>query len=210
MNTYTFFIVLGLLLSILYLLFDRRLWLKQSHFVQELQPDLRRLFDLLLIHHEGMNKIQSANERLHPLSDSMELLAQRMSKIEDTIQSWAEEKIKNEAKKGEANRTLRRHLKDARENLVVQMERAKIMENEIEEYHRVLAYERAAYKDLRANLCQELSLIKSWLSEHRINTQKLDSYLKTEFKGNIPSKVYRQELDEAAMQKSLLRFANDE
>ncbi|MDD3536183.1 MAG: hypothetical protein PHC50_08575 [Candidatus Cloacimonetes bacterium] len=142
--------------------------------------------------------------------NTLNFTSQRISRMEELISAWAEEKIKNEAKKGEANRTLRRHLKDARESLEERGAKILEMENEIEEYHRVLAYERAAYKDLRANLCQELSLIKSWLSEHRINTQKLDSYLKTEFKGNIPSHVYRQELDEAALQKSLLRFANDE
>ena len=130
-------------------------------------------------------------------------LNSQLTSIETPIKLWGEAQVKNEIKKGEANRTLRHKLQQNREYIKSMEQSLQLCSNRLSALNTELEQAKSAARDIVAESMKEISLIRSWMEERGVPIAPLEKLLTKEFKGNIPSQVYSRTKDEQALQETL-------
>jgi len=137
------------------------------------------------------------------INSQLSTLNSQLASIEAPIKLWGEAQVKNEIKKGEANRTLRHKLQQNREYIKSMEQSLQVGSNRLSALSTELEQAKAAARDIVAETMKEISLIRSWMDKRGIPHATLDNHLSLEFKGNIPSQVYSRTKNEQALQESL-------
>ncbi len=130
-------------------------------------------------------------------------LNSQLTSIETPVKLWGEAQVKNEIKKGEANRTLRHKLQEKREVLSKILREKNSSDQKVHLLSAELDQAKSAARDIVAESMKEISLIRSWMEERGVPIAPLEKLLTKEFKGNIPSQVYTRTKNEQALQETL-------
>ena len=154
-------------------------------------------------HDEVMQEIKAIGGILNEFNSQLSTLNSQLASIEAPIKLWGEAQVKNEIKKGEANRTLRHKLQQNREYIKSMEQSLQVGSNRISALSTELEQAKAAARDIVEETVKEISLIRSWMDKRGIPHATLDNHLSLEFKGNIPSQVYSRTKNEQALQESL-------
>jgi predicted nucleic acid-binding Zn-ribbon protein len=154
-------------------------------------------------HDEVMQEIKAIGTCLSDFNSQLSTLNSQLASIEAPIKLWGEAQVKNEIKKGEANRTLRHKLQQNREYIKSMEQSLQVGSNRLSALSTELEQAKAAARDIVAETMKEISLIRSWMEERGVPIAPLDKHLSKEFKGNIPSQVYTRTKNEQALQESL-------
>jgi len=137
------------------------------------------------------------------INSQLSTLNSQLTSIETPIKLWGEAQVKNEIKKGEANRTLRHKLQQNREYIKSMEQSLQVGSNRLSALSTELEQAKAAARDIVAETMKEISLIRSWMDKRGIPHATLDKLLTKEFKGNIPSQVYTRTKNEQALQEKI-------
>ncbi|NLK49023.1 MAG: hypothetical protein GX294_00060 [Candidatus Cloacimonetes bacterium] len=153
---------------------------------------------------------QKMDERAEGTSRVMESMIRQLNKIQDPVIQWGNAQIANEAKKGEANRTLRR------KNQLLNQEQAELKAALIKANTKIAHLDaklnnatagklaaQSAWREYMDRFAREVQLIRSWISESGIPTQRLDSMLNAEFKGTLPSEAWQSNKDAARLSSAI-------
>ena len=143
------------------------------------------------------------NSQLSTLNSQLSTLNSQLASIEAPIKLWGEAQVKNEIKKGEANRTLRHKLQENREYIKSMEQSLQLSSNRLSALSTELEQAKSAARDIVAETMKEISLIRSWMEERGVPIAPLEKLLTKEFKGNIPSQVYTRTKNEQALQETL-------
>ena len=154
-------------------------------------------------HDELMQEIKAIGSIMDEFNSQLSTLNSQLASIEAPIKLWGEAQVKNEIKKGEANRTLRHKLQKNREYIKSMEQSLQVGSNRLSALSTELEQAKAAARDIVAETMKEISLIRSWMDKRGIPHATLDNHLSLEFKGNIPSQVYSRTKNEQALQESL-------
>lgn len=113
-------------------------------------------------------------------------------KIQNWIKQVAETEVKNQNKKGEANRTLRRRIQEYKELMASgNKQLAKAWDS------------RDKAVQMAELLHEELSETRKFLEAAGVPTNKLTKHLEEHFKGNIPGVIYAAAQNEIEMRKQI-------
>ena len=154
-------------------------------------------------HDEVMQEIKAIGTCLSDFNSQLSTLNSQLASIEAPIKLWGEAQVKNEIKKGEANRTLRHKLQQNREYIKSMEQSLQVGSNRLSALSTELEQAKAAARDIVAETMKEISLIRSWMDERGVPIAPLDKLLTKEFRGNVPSQVYTRTKNEQALQESL-------
>jgi len=154
-------------------------------------------------HDEIMQEIKAVGSILNEFNSQLSTLNSQLVSIETPIKLWGEAQIKNEIKKGEANRTLRRKLQENREYINSMEQSLQQCSKKLTVSKAELEQAKAAARDIVDETMKEISLIRSWMDERGVPHMAMDNYLSREFKGNVPSWVYARTKNEQALQESI-------
>ncbi len=154
-------------------------------------------------HDEVMQEIRAIGTCLSDFNSQLSTLNSQLASIEAPIKLWGEAQVKNEIKKGEANRTLRHKLQKNREYIKSMEQSLQVGSNRLSALSTELEQAKAAARDIVAETMKEISLIRSWMDKRGIPHATLDKLLTKEFRGNVPSQVYTRTKNEQALQESL-------
>jgi len=154
-------------------------------------------------HDEVMQEIKAIGTCLSDFNSQLSTLNSQLASIEAPIKLWGEAQVKNEIKKGEANRTLRHKLQQNREYIKSMEQSLQVGSNRLSALSTELEQAKAAARDIVAETMKEISLIRSWMDKRGIPHATLDKLLTKEFRGNVPSQVYTRTKNEQALQESL-------
>jgi len=154
-------------------------------------------------HDEVMQEIKAIGTCLSDFNSQLSTLNSQLASIEAPIKLWGEAQVKNEIKKGEANRTLRHKLQQNREYIKSLEQSLQVGSNRLSALSTELEQAKAAARDIVAETMKEISLIRSWMDKRGIPHATLDKLLTKEFRGNVPSQVYTRTKNEQALQESL-------
>ncbi|HOH98823.1 MAG TPA: hypothetical protein PL188_11030 [Candidatus Cloacimonadota bacterium] len=156
---------------------------------------------------EFNSQLSTLNSQLDEVSQlithNTSLITARVASLETPVKLWGEAQVKNEIKKGEANRTLRHKLQQNREYIKSMEQSLQMCSNRLSALSTELEQAKSAARDIVAESMKEISLIRSWMEERGVPIAPLDKLLTKEFKGNIPSQVYTRTKNEQALQESL-------
>lgn len=147
-------------------------------------------------HDEVMQEIKAIGHILNEFNS-------QLTSIETPVKLWGEAQVKNEIKKGEANRTLRHKLQQNREYIKSMEQSLQLCSNRLSALNTELEQAKSAARDIVAESMKEISLIRTWMEERGVPIAPLDKLLTKEFKGNIPSQVYSRTKNEQALQETL-------
>jgi len=154
-------------------------------------------------HDELMQEIKAIGSILNEFNSQLSTLNSQLTSIEAPIKLWGEAQVKNEVKKGEANRTLRHKLQQNREYIKSMEQSLQMCSNRLSALSTELEQAKSAARDIVAETMKEISLIRSWMEERGVPIAPLEKLLTKEFKGNIPSQVYTRTKNEQALQETL-------
>ena len=154
-------------------------------------------------HDELMQEIKAIGTCLSDFNSQLSTLNSQLASIETPVKLWGEAQVKNEIKKGEANRTLRHKLQQNREYIKSMEQSLQVGSNRLSALSTELEQAKAAARDIVAETMKEISLIRSWMEERGVPIAPLEKLLTKEFKGNIPSQVYSRTKDEQALQEKI-------
>ncbi len=154
-------------------------------------------------HDEVMQEIKAIGSILNEFNSQLSTLNSQLTSIETPIKLWGEAQVKNEIKKGEANRTLRHKLQQNREYIKSMEQSLQLCSNRLSALSTELEQAKSAARDIVAETMKEISLIRSWMEERGVPIAPLEKLLKKEFKGNIPSQVYTRTKNEQALQEKI-------
>ncbi|MFA5666561.1 MAG: hypothetical protein WC944_06195 [Candidatus Cloacimonadaceae bacterium] len=154
-------------------------------------------------HDELMQEIKAIGSILNEFNSQLSTLNSQLTSIEAPVKLWGEAQVKNEIKKGEANRTLRHKLQQNREYIKSMEQSLQMCSNRLSALSTELEQAKSAARDIVAETMKEISLIRSWMEERGVPIAPLEKLLKKEFKGNIPSQVYTRTKNEQALQETL-------
>ncbi len=154
-------------------------------------------------HDELMQEIKAIGSILNEFNSQLSTLNSQLTSIETPIKLWGEAQVKNEIKKGEANRTLRHKLQENREYIKSMEQSLQMCSNRLSALNTELEQAKSAARDIVAETMKEISLIRSWMEERGVPIAPLEKLLTKEFKGNIPSQVYTRTKNEQALQETL-------
>ena len=154
-------------------------------------------------HDELMQEIKAIGSIMDEFNSQLSTLNSQLASIEAPIKLWGEAQVKNEIKKGEANRTLRHKLQQNREYIKSMEQSLQVGSNRISALSTELEQAKAAARDIVAETMKEISLIRSWMDERGVPIAPLDKLLTKEFRGNIPSQVYSRTKNEQALQEKI-------
>ena len=154
-------------------------------------------------HDEVMQEIKAIGTCLSDFNSQLSTLNSQLASIEAPIKLWGEAQVKNEIKKGEANRTLRHKLQQNREYIKSMEQSLQVGSNRLSALSTELEQAKAAARDIVEETVKEISLIRSWMDERGVPIAPLDKLLTKEFRGNVPSQVYTRTKNEQALQESL-------
>lgn len=163
----------------------------------ELMQEIKAIGSIL---NEFNSQLSEASQLI---THNSSLITARLVSLETPVKLWGEAQVKNEIKKGEANRTLRHKLQEKREVLSKILREKNSSDQKVHLLSAELDQAKAAARDIVAETMKEISLIRSWMDERGVPIAPLDKLLTKEFKGNIPSQVYSRTKDEQALQETL-------
>jgi hypothetical protein len=158
---------------------------------------------LVIFAHKCHHHIHHPESVSQLITHNSSLITARLASLETPIKLWGEAQVKNEIKKGEANRTLRHKLQQNREYIKSLEQSLQVGSNRLSALSTELEQAKAAARDIVAETMKEISLIRSWMDKRGIPHATLDKLLTKEFRGNVPSQVYTRTKNEQALQESL-------
>ncbi|MDD3579223.1 MAG: hypothetical protein PHS23_09565 [Candidatus Cloacimonetes bacterium] len=172
---------------------------------QALQSAIKAQIELTYTdrHDELMQEIKAIGSILNEFNSQLSTLNSQLASIETPVKLWGEAQVKNEIKKGEANRTLRHKLQQNREYIKSMEQSLQVGSNRLSALSTELEQAKAAARDIVAETMKEISLIRSWMDERGVPIAPLEKLLTKEFKGNIPSQVYTRTKNEQALQEKI-------
>lgn len=163
----------------------------------ELMQEIKAIGSIL---NEFNSQLSEASQLI---THNSSLITARLVSLETPVKLWGEAQVKNEIKKGEANRTLRHKLQEKREELSKILREKNSSDQKVHLLSAELDQAKAAARDIVAETMKEISLIRSWMEERGVPIAPLEKLLTKEFKGNIPSQVYTRTKNEQALQETL-------
>jgi chromosome segregation ATPase len=160
--------------------------------ITSLNAQMETLKKGLLTQNEALSACLKTCKELRTGLDSCIVQRQYLDNINDRLEKLVQAEIANLAKKGEANRTLRKRIADYK--------------NMLDKTNHSLEIARTSRENaanLAALLREEIKEIRSFMEQQRLPTKMMTKRLDVHFKGRIPSEMYASAERELELRKRI-------